>query len=136
MKEATISTSRKIHKKSKQGASCDHQYKQVILHIYDTCAASVNEDTSDVIAIEYKVLLTNALRTASYRIGLERTFIREIASDKKCRWQEVTQRVLLSQTYGLGSDRQDLMRMASMSISRTSQLFAHQMAVALAASLL
>ena len=138
-KEANFDTAQKIHKKSRRVTSFDFQYKQLILHIYDACAAASNEqeqeDASKFIAAEYQSLLRQAFWTASYRIGLEKTFLREIAHDKKYRRHEVAQRVLQAQAHDPSGDRPALMRLASMSVSRTSRLFAHYMAVGLAASL-
>eukprot|EP00977_Amphora_coffeiformis_P015881 scaffold4772_cov153-Amphora_coffeaeformis.AAC.5 len=137
MKEENLVAAKRIHKKSQQSStSYDHHYTHLILRIYDACAAAQNEEGNElIISTEYQSLLPQAFSTASYRMGLEKTFIRRIALDKKYRRQEVAQRVLRVQEYGLGADRPALMRLASMSVSRASRLFAHQMAWGLAASI-
>lgn len=124
-------------------------YHAVVLRVYDKCCQAPSNFSSNQNAAEKmrrmlisdhdEVLLANVVRKHHSRAGLEKIIIRDIAHDKRYRRSEVTKRVLAVQANhgpaASASARRMLTRRASESVSQTSRLFAHCMAMALQSAL-
>lgn len=149
MKESSQAIAKQIKiKESRNTAS--NSYQNVILRVYDKCSQSRCHYTSLVsrlppsdtfLSQEDELLLATAVYKANSRTGLEKLIIGDIAFDKRHRRNDVAARVRFAQASCVSSSascsasKEELVRSASESLSLTSRLFAHHMAVALEKSL-
>lgn len=112
-------------------------YQRVVLGAYDACCRMQAETDASPLTNTESKHFNKWMEVSISRIGLERICIREMAQDKYARRAHVVDSVLEVQESLLPGmrDGDELMREAAQSISRSSRLFARELAKAQAASL-
>lgn len=146
IKNHCCALAKQIHQREKEYAAIPESYQNVLLRVYDACCASTRTVAPAVTTRDAALLQLIATKATS-RTGLEKVCIREITYDKRFRKQELYEMVLgiqqasarmksdHSQENHADHARNELIRFASVTVSRAQRRFAYIMAVALANSL-
>ena len=112
-------------------------YQKVMLAMYDECCVARTDDA--VLSSTGEYMLKAVVTTSGHhRCGMERISVKEIEYDKRQRRVDLLQAVFdAHQAYTAGSvhARTELVRRASLGISRPARLFARHVATALGNSL-
>lgn len=140
MKNKTIYLAKEINRSDKANTTQNSfSYPRVVMGVYLSCSGvALETDQSPLTAVQRKQFY-KWMDAAQSRLGLERACIQELRLDKYRRRTQVVDAVMGVQEclpmVVIRDDSDELIREASQSVSRASRIFAHELAVAQAASL-
>lgn len=128
-KAQTIGLAKEIYRVEKTNADKPNSYSNVVWAAYEACLRAPCEK-SPLTSFQRKQL-RKWMHVSFNRHGLERMCIRNLATEKRQRRQQLVYAVLdLQDSLAMRYDADEVIRKMSLSISRPSRLFAHQVAAA------
>lgn len=128
-KAQTVFLAKEIIRAEKDN-SAPLSYHRIVLGAYDACCRVTCENNTSPLTEVERQHLNKWMEISTSRIGMERICIREISQDKYARRAHVVDAVLdVQENLACGAqDGDELLRQASQSVSRTSRLFARELA--------
>ena len=139
MKEHNTNFIKQAIKQDRLRADDVKSYSNIITRIYQTCCGTENDSPDSILSESDQNDFVYLVGKANTRAGLERTIVRDLTYDKRARRMEITSVVLQIQRCNLTTEKgktpDQLMKLASETVSLPSKFFARELARALELSL-
>lgn len=135
-KTQTVALVKDIYRVEKNHFQQPHSFSNVVLAAYDACCEAPCETNEPCLTKSQRKHLRKWMQVGASRHGLERMCIKGIAADKRSRRLHLVDAVLdLQESLAFQrSDSDEIIRNMSEAISRTSRLFAREVARAQAST--